>query len=195
LKRIAISIFLFAGAASAFAAEHGESAHGAADNTTLWKLVNFVLLAAVLGYFIYKKGGGFFAARSAEIQRGLVEAARVKADAEARYAEMEHRLKHLGVEVENLRQRTREESAAESARFRAETERSLKAIQVQAEQEIQAAANSARQQLRAYSAELAVGLAAAKIKQRLTPETDKAIVNTMIGEIGNRFAGQAVRVS
>ncbi len=191
MKRIAISILLFAGAAvSALAAQHGESSHGGADNTTLWKLLNFAILAVALGYVIYKKGGGFFAARSAEIQRGLVEAANAKADAEARYAEMERRLKHLGLEVANLRQRAREESAAESARAREETERHLKAIQAQAEQEIRAAANSARQQLRAYSAELAIGLAAAKIKERLTPETDKAIVDAMIGEIGNRFTGR-----
>ncbi len=154
-----------------------------------------MILAAALGYLIYKKGGSFFAARSAEIRRGLVEAAKVKADAEAQYAEMELRLKRIGVEVENLRERAREESAAESARARAETERDFKKIQAQAEQEIQAAANSARQELRAYSAELAVGLAAAKIKERLTPETDKTIVDAMIGEIGNRFTGQAVRAS
>lgn len=196
MKRIAISILLFTGAAVvALAAQHGESAHGGADNTTLWKLLNFVILAAALGYLIYKKGGSFFAARSAEIRRGLVEAAKVKADAEAKYAEMELRLKRIGVEVENLRERAREESAAESARARAETERDFKKIQAQAEQEIQAAANSARQELRAYSAELAVGLAAAKIKERLTPETDKTIVDAMIGEIGNRFTGQAVRAS
>jgi len=191
LKRITISILLFAGAA--LAAEHGES--GGVDTATLWKLVNFVILAAALGFLIYKKGGSFFAARSADIQRGLAEAAKFQADAEARYAEMERRLGRIGAEVEELRRRAREESAVESARMSAETERSLKKIQEQAEQEIQAAASSAMMQLRAYSAELAIELAAAKIEERLTPETDQMIVDAMIGEIGNRFAGQPVRVS
>ncbi|MGE5567968.1 MAG: hypothetical protein ACM3S5_02920 [Rhodospirillales bacterium] len=193
MKRIAISILFFAGAA--LAAQHGESGHGGADTATLWKLVNFVILAAALGYFIYKKGGSFFAARSAAIQRELAEAAKFRADAEARYAEMQQRLGRIEAEVEELRRRAREESAVERARMSAQTERSLKKIQEQAEQEIQAAANSAMQQLRAYSAELAIELAAAKIKERLTPETDQMIVDAMIGEIGNRFEGQPVRVS
>ncbi|HOL70829.1 MAG TPA: hypothetical protein PLA43_05935 [Bryobacteraceae bacterium] len=191
MKRITVSILFFA--VAALAAEHGESGHAGSD--TLWKLINFVILAAALGYFIYKKAGSFFAARSAAIQRELAEAAKFQADAEARYAEMEQRLKRLNAEVEELRRRAREESAVESARMRALTERGLKKIQEQAEQEIQAAANSARQQLRAYSAALAIELAAAKIEERLTPETDQMIVDAMIGEIGNRFAGQPVRVS
>jgi F-type H+-transporting ATPase subunit b len=145
------------GAAAALAAQHGESAHGGTDNTTLWKLLNFGMLALALGFFIYKKAGGFFAARSAEIQKGLVEAAKVKEDAEIRYADMERRLKTIGTEVEALRKQAREESAAESTRAKAETERELKKIQAQAEQEIAAAAKSARQELRAYSAELAIG--------------------------------------
>lgn len=193
MRRIVL-ILLFAGAA-ALAAQHGESAHGGTDNTTLWKLLNFGMLVAGLGFLIYKKAGGFFAARSAEIRKGLVEAAKVKEDAENRYAEMERRLKAIGTEVEALRKQAREESAAESARARAETERELKKIQAQAEQEIAAAAKSARQELRAYSAELAIGLAASKIKQRLTPDTDKAIVDAMVGQIGERFTGQAVRAS
>ncbi len=196
MRRFAALGLLCAGAAAvALAAQHGESAHGGADNTTLWKLLNFVLLAAAAGFVIYKKAGGFFAARSAEIQRGLVEAAKLRADAESRYAEMERRLKALGAEVESLRKQAREESAAERARAQAETERDLKRIQEQAEQEISAAAKSATQRLRAYSAELAVDLAAAKLRQRLTPDQDGAIVEAMVEEIGDRFAGQAMRAS
>jgi F-type H+-transporting ATPase subunit b len=193
VRRIAVLVLLLAGAA--LAAQHGESAHGGSDNTTLWKLANFAMLMAVLGFAIYKKAGGFFAARTADIQRGLVEAAKVKTDAELRYAEMARRLKEIGTEVEELRKQASEETAAESARARAETERELKKIQAQAEQDIASAAKSARQDLRAYSTELAVSLAASKIKERLTPDADNAIVDIMVGEIGERFAGQAVRAS
>jgi F-type H+-transporting ATPase subunit b len=197
VRRIASVMVFCAGAAVvALAAQHGEAAHGGGtDNTTLWKLLNFGLLVLAAGYIIYKKAGGFFAARSSEIRRGLTEAAKVKADAETRYAEMERRLNALGAEVEALRKQAREESAAERARAQAEIERDLKRIQAQAEQEISAAAKSARQRLRTYSAELAVELAAAKIRQRLTPDKDKAIVESMVEEIGDRFAGQAMRAS
>lgn len=169
----------------------GESGH----DVTLWKLGNFVLLAGVAGYFIYRKGGAFFAGRTAEIRRGLAEAATIKAEAEARYAEVERRLAELGAQVESLRQQAHQESGAEGERLRLETGRELKRIQEQAEQEISAAVKAARQELRVYSAELAVGLAAGKIRARLTPEADGVLVASMVQDLGNRFPGQPGRAS
>lgn len=162
--------------------QHGEES----DHTTLWKFANFLILAGAAGYFLYKKGGTFFAGRTAGIQRGLAEAAQLKAQAEARYADIERRLASLGAEIEALRQRAGEETGLEHARVCEETERDLRKIQAQAEQEIAATVKSARQQLRAYSAELAVGLAAGKIRARLTPETDRALVASMVREVGSR---------
>jgi F-type H+-transporting ATPase subunit b len=200
LKRIATltRILVLAGACGiALAAQHGETQqHGeSGDRTTLWKLGNFVILAGIAGYFIYRKGGAFFAGRTAEIRRGLTEAARIKTEAEVRYAEVERRLAGLGAQVESLRQQAHEESGAEGERLRRETERELKKIQAQTEQEISMAVKAARQELRAYSAELAVGLAAGKIRARLTPEADGALVASMVHDLGNRFPGQPGRAS
>jgi F-type H+-transporting ATPase subunit b len=194
LKRIATltRLLVLTGACAVpLAAQHGESG----DRTTLWKSGNFLILAGVAGYFLYKKGGAFFAGRTAEIQRGLTEAARLKMEAEARYADMERRLADLGAQVESLRQQAHEESGAEGERLRQETERELRNIQAQAEQEISAAVKAARHELRAYSAELAVGLAAGKIRARLTPEADGVLVASMVHELENRFSGQPGRAS
>ncbi|MGC9971830.1 MAG: hypothetical protein ABSE56_14710 [Bryobacteraceae bacterium] len=200
MKRIATlaRILVLAGCCGiALAAQHGETQqHGeSGDRTTLWKFANFVILAGVAGYFLYKKGGAFFVGRTAEIQRGLKEAARLKMEAEARYADMERRLADLGAQVESLRQQAHEESGAEGERLRRETGRELKRIQAQAEQEISAAVKAARQELRAYSAELAVGLAAGKIRARMTPEADGVLVASMVHELENRFPGQPGRAS
>lgn len=185
-------LLVLAGACAVpLAAQHGESA----DRTTLWKGANFVILAGVAGYFIYKKGGAFFAGRTAEIQRGLTEAARLKAEAEARYAEMDRRLAELGAQVETLRQQARQESGTEGERLRQETGRELKRIQAQSEQEAATAVKAARQELRAYSAELAVGLAAGKIRARLTQEADGALVASMVQDLGNRIPDQPGRAS
>ena len=172
------------------AAQHGEAS---TDHTTQWKLVNFLILAVLVGYFIYKKAGGFFAGRTAEIQRGLVEAARLKAEAEERCAAMELRLANLDAEIESLRRQATEESSAAGERLRGETQRGLERIQAQVEQEIATSAKAARHQLRAYSAELAVGLAAGKIRERMTPEADSAMVASMVEELGHRNPGQPGR--
>jgi F-type H+-transporting ATPase subunit b len=168
------------------ASQHGESS----DHTTLWKFGNFIILIGAAAYFLYKRGGAFFAGRTEEIRRGLTEAAKLRAEAEARYADMERRLAGLGEEIEKLRRLAHEESGAEGERLRRATEQEMKDIQAQAQREISAAAKAARQHLRAFSAELAIGLAAGRIRARLTPEADGALVASMVHELGNRFPDQ-----
>jgi F-type H+-transporting ATPase subunit b len=160
----------------------------------LWKIVNFAILAGALGYFIRKKGVAFFAARTESIRRELDEAARLHREAQARYAEMEQRLANIGTEIESLRARAREESGAEGERARAEAQNDLRRIQARAEQEIAAAVKAARQELRVYSAELAVGLAEGKIRERLTPESESALVGFMLKDLETR-TDASLRVS
>ncbi len=173
-----LAILIAAGSMSVMAAaEHG------AERVTLWKAVNFALLAGGLGYLLHKKGGAFFGGRTEQIQKGIAEAARIKTDAEARYAEMERRLEGLAAEIESLRKTAREESAAEGERVRQETGRELRKIQEQAGQEIAAAARAARQELQAHAAELAVRLAEQKIRQRMTPEIENQLVAATVREL------------
>jgi F-type H+-transporting ATPase subunit b len=192
LRRISIlALLLVLAGAGAFAAEKGEPA----DHTELWKFANFAILAGVAGYFIYKKGGAFFAGRTEEIQRGLAEAGKLEADSEARYADMERRLAELGAQIETLRQQAHEEGGAEGERLREETARELKKIQAQSEQDIASAAKAARQQLRSDAADLAIGLAAGKIRERLTPASDGALIDSMVRELASHDAGRPGRVS
>jgi F-type H+-transporting ATPase subunit b len=141
-----------------------------------WKWANFAILAGVLGYFIYKKAGAFFRSRTEVIRKGIEEADRLRRDAEQRVAEIEQRLKNLEAEVGALRTKAREEMAAENERLRHETEENFGKIRRQAEQEIASAAKAARQEVRAHAAEVAVGLAASKIRGMLTPQADDALV-------------------
>ncbi|MGD0014321.1 MAG: ATP synthase F0 subunit B [Bryobacteraceae bacterium] len=174
------------------AAEEHQAGPGT-DRTTLWKTANFILLAALLGYFGYKRGGAFLAARSAGVRRSLEEAAQLKQEAEARCAEIERRLASLAQEIEELRGRARQESEAEGERLRRESQRTSEKIQAQAEQEIAAAGKAARQELRAYAAGLAVDLAARKIRDRLTPDSEQALVQATLRDLGRRPAAQAER--
>jgi F-type H+-transporting ATPase subunit b len=195
LKRFTFLVWIGLGIAvsAAMAAEHGGA--GESGNEILWKLANFVVLAGALGYLIYKKAGAFFASRTAEIRRGIEEAWRLRKDAEERYAEIEQRLANIGADIESLRKRAAQESAAESERVRAETSRDMKKIQTQAEQEIEAAAKAARQDLRAYGAALAVDLAEKRIRERLTPDSDSVLVDAMLHDLVHRANAPAVRPS
>jgi F-type H+-transporting ATPase subunit b len=162
-------IFLFE---SVLLAQHGAEGAGAeaAGNSSelLWKWANFALLAGGLGYLVYRKAGGFFRSRTEAIRQGIEEADRLRREAEARVAEMDGRLKNLEAEIERIRR---------------ETEESLRKMREQAEQEIASAAKAARHEVRAQAAELAVGLAVGKIRARLTPQTDQALVLSILEDL------------
>jgi len=153
---------------------HGAQMHG--QNTDLWKWANFLLLAGILGYYIGKNAGPFFAARSKQIRKDMVEAQEVRADAEARAADVERRLANLEAEIAALRAEAQQEQSAEEERARRQTAAEIAKIQHNAEQEIAAAGKSARIELKHYSAKLALGLAEQKIRGRITPETQDSLV-------------------
>ncbi len=159
---------------------------GAHDHTLLWKWVNFAILAGILGYMISRRAGAFFGGRTQEIQQGIREASRLRREAEARAEEIERRLAGLPAEIEQLRRAAQEEIAAEGERVRRETEAALAKIRAQGEQEIAFIAGAARQQLKAYCAELAVKLAEEKLRAWLTPELDAELVGAFLHDLDQR---------
>lgn len=188
-------------AAAAVAQEHeGREAAGAAEShgkaeghgSELWKWANFVLLAGGLGFLIYKNAGPFFRNRTDEIRQGIDQATKMKADADARYASMEQRLASLDKEIDSIRRHSCDEAAAEAARIRKETERELAKIQEQAQRDIESAAKTARQELRAYSAGLAVDLAKQRIRERMTAQDQDALVKSLVGDLKRKAFAETV---
>jgi F-type H+-transporting ATPase subunit b len=149
----------------------------------VWKWANFVVLAGALGYLIGKKGGPFFAARSVKIRKDIVEAGEVRKEAETRAAEVDRRLANLEAEIAALRAASGKEEEAEAARFGRHTAAEISKTQAHAEQEIAAAGKAARLELKRYCADLAVGLAEQKIRARMTPETQDALVRGFVRDL------------
>lgn len=148
-------------------AGHGGEHHDSGDPMILWKWINFGILAIGLGYLAAKNLPPFFAGRTAEIQQGIAEAAKLKASAEAKAAEMDKRMAQLGAEIESLRATGRQELAAEGERIRKETADSIAKVQASAAAEIESATKAARQELKIFSAQLAVDLAEQRIRGKV----------------------------
>ncbi|MGA3098073.1 MAG: ATP synthase F0 subunit B [Bryobacteraceae bacterium] len=156
---------------------------GEADNLTGWKWANFVVLAGALGYVIGKNAGPFFAARSQQIRKDMVEAGEQRKEADERVAEVERRLADLGSEIAALRAEAQTEAQAETSRMSQQTTLEMGKIQAQAEQEIAAAAKAARTELKRYAAQLAVGQAEGKIRARMTPAIEDALVAGFVRDL------------
>ena len=156
-------------------------AEHATDNWTLWKWANFAILMAVLGFLGAKHGGPFFRARGEEIRKGIADASVEKQAADERYAEVSRRLSNLESEIASMRADAREEMNAESERIRLETEQQLAKVHQHAEQEIVSVAKAERQELRNHAASLAIELAEQRIRERISPQLQDALVAKFAG--------------
>ena len=148
------------------------------SSTLMW--INFAILVFGLGYLVSKSAPALFRAREAEIRGGIDEAARKKKQADDRASEIDRKLAGFGAEIDNLRQGVSTEMSMEAERIRQETVRLVRRIEEQAQQEIGFLTKSARQELKKYSADLALDLAQQRVKQQMNRETQHQLVSEFI---------------
>jgi F-type H+-transporting ATPase subunit b len=164
--------------------ESGKQSGGEAEEVSpIWAWANFALLAGGLGYLVKKYGGPWFVSQSQAIRRGIAEAEEIRTEAEARAAEVDHKLAGLQTEIESLKADAHREQAAEAERLRQQTAADMVRIQEHAASEIEAAGKAARLQLKRYAAQLAIDLAERKIRGQMTPEVQTALVDSFARDL------------
>jgi F-type H+-transporting ATPase subunit b len=149
-----------------------------------WKWANFLILAGLIGYMIGKNAPGFFASRSQQIRKDMLEAEQARAESEAKMADVEKRFASLEADIAALRAESQREQTAGEASVRSATSAEIAKIQHNAKQEIEAAGKAARQELKRYTAGLAIELAQQKIQARMTPETQADLVKGFVQDAG-----------
>ena len=209
MKRLALLLILMLSAAALFAQEHAEKKagdtkaaehkageakageskeaegeHKPEEDFTTWKWVNFLLLAAGLGYLIGKSAPQFFRDRTESIQKDMAESARVAADAESRVKAVEGKISRLGDEIARMKSEASADMALESKRLQGDTARVIERVSQRAEQEVELAAKVARLELKQYAAQLAVDLAEQRIRTRLNPETQHRLIDSFVQDLG-----------
>ena len=117
-----------------------------------------------LGFLAFKAFPPLFRSRTEEIQKGIAEAQKMKQDADRRAAEVDARMKTLGVEIEQFRTQAKAEMQQEGERLRQETAGHIARLEQQSAQEIDSAGKTARRQLKAYATDLALQLAEQKLR-------------------------------
>ena len=150
-------------------------------------LFNFAIIAGIAIWLGRKYLPGMFRDRTAAIQRAIQEAQKAGEEARRRLADIESRLMKLDVEIGMMRDAAEKEGAAEEARIKAASEEEARKIVESAAQEIAAAAKSARRDLTAYAADLAVGLAKKQI--HVDAPTDEALVHDFSAQLTSAPSG------
>lgn len=158
------------------------------QSATAFELLNFLILAATLGYLAAKILPKAIRGRNAAIRKHITDAEVATNDARARLSSVEDRLARLDGEIAAMRSRAAEDAAREEQRFRATVEEEKQKILAAAEQEIAAATIHAHQQLKQQAAELAIEQAARKLV--VTAETDRLLVQGFAERLTGEKKGQ-----
>jgi F-type H+-transporting ATPase subunit b len=163
---------------------------GKAEVSVIWKWLNFAILAGVLGYLIAKNLGPMLVTRSKQIQEGLAAGEKAKAAAQARGAAVQAKLANLEGDVAVMRGEAKRDREREAERLRLETEREMGRIQQHAAQEIESAGKLARLEVQSFAAKMAIELAERKVRARMSPEVEAALLGNFLDGLANGHAAQ-----
>jgi F-type H+-transporting ATPase subunit b len=141
---------------------------------TAFTVANFLVLAALLGWFLLKTLPKTFRDRTTMIQKKLVDARTATEEASARLGVVEERLRKLDEQIAAMRAQAEKDTARDEQRIKASVEEDKQKILAAAEQEIAAATSLAQRQIQQYAAELAIDQAARKLV--VSAETDRLLV-------------------
>ena len=163
---------------------------GIKPQTAYWLAVilNFAVVAGAI-YFVSRMHlPTMFRNRTESIRKAMDEAQKASAEARQRLTDIEARLGKLDGEIAAMRTAADKDAAVEEERIRTAAEEDRKKIVEGAEQEIAAAAKTARRDLTAYAADLAVTLAQKKIS--VDAPTDQSLVKSFAEELGGGKGGR-----
>lgn len=148
----------------------------------LFWCLNFAIVLAAIVWLVKSKLVSSMRERTALIRKSMDEAKKASDAAMSRLRDIEVRLSRLDGEVSELKAQAEKDFKVEEQRIQAAAAEDARRVVEFAETEITAAAKSARRELKAFAAELAVNLAEKKIQ--IDPQTDQRLVSTFVNDLG-----------
>lgn len=157
---------------------------GLSVDTAYWIsfVLNFLIVVVLLWIMLRKALPGILRNRAEAIQKRIEEARKTSEEARRRLTDVEGRLSRLDTEISQMRNEAEVAAQNEEQRLMAAAEDERRRIVQSAEQEIDRITSAARRDLKAYAAELAVDLAAKKI--RIDTAADQMLVREFTARIG-----------
>ena len=161
------------------------SAEVSATTDFLGKLVNFLILFGGLTFVAWKPVKALLAKRTVDVGETIRRAETDRTESESRAASSRAKLAGLGDEVRALKAAAADEARRETGRIaeagRAEAERLKKLTR----QELDAQLRQGVRDLKAYAAARATDLARERIRRRLTPQIQAALIERSIDRLSH----------
>ena len=174
-----------AAAAPPAEAGHGEPAEAAHGGwaPVIAKAVNFSILAGALVYFLRVPMMGYLNGRIGKVREDLVTAAETRDAATRQLAAIDAKLAALPAELEALKKRGAEDLAAERVRIEQEAQAERQRLLEQTQREIDMRLRVAKRELLVVAANLAVNVAAERIRTSITPEDQARLVDRYASQL------------
>ena len=166
-------------ALAAEAAEHGEP-HGQFGLAEAFYVLNFVVLLLVLYFWALPRARDLLVKRHDQAKAELVEAGRLKAEADAKLAEYERLMAGLEAEVAKIREDFRADGERERARILAEAEETAQRMRATAQKQIQQETAKLRSELEHEVVAQVLASTEAKVRAQLNAGTQREMANDYI---------------
>jgi len=140
------------------------------------KAINVTIFFGILYLLLRKPMRKFFDERFARARADLERAAKEKDEADSKMRELELRLNGLGTELAEIRSMSEREAQAERERIERETGQIIEKLRAAAHREIESAKQVAIFELREFAAIESVEMAERIIRQEITPEDDRRLI-------------------
>ena len=150
---------------------------------TLWQAFNLIAILALLVYFGRKPVSDFFATRRQGIQTQLSQAAELLNQAEHRNSDLQRRLVDLSAELDSIREASSRRAEEEAMRILAEARATADRIRRDAQAAVDQELRRAQSKLREEAADLALELAASKLKDGVTESDRDRLVDEFITRV------------
>jgi len=173
-----------ADAGTALAATGAREEEGTAQaHGTLFRWINFVLLAGGLFFLLRKPLAEFFAQRSASIRKSLEEARTALEASQAQLQAVEDKLRHFEEEMAEFKAAAAREMAVEAEHLRQTTAQEAEKHVDYVRAQLEMATKAAKLELNLYAAQKAVELAEQMIRQRLDEAGHRRLVHQFMARL------------
>ncbi len=170
-----VVLLLWVGLVWAGEGEGGE--HHVSLMMEAFRVINFIIFAALLYKFVAQPVKNYFKERVHTIELALKEAREAKEEAEKKAREYSEKLKNAEVEIKDMLYQAEKERDEQMRRIREETEKMVQRIKEQAQAAADLEVKKARAELQREAAELAVGMAEGLLKENFTDEDQKRLLS------------------
>ncbi|MGC9109393.1 MAG: F0F1 ATP synthase subunit B [Caldimicrobium sp.] len=192
MKRLFILLIFFLGLfyfINLGLAAEGEASHGVTPSqirNLIWWTVNFIALIIILYKLLKKPVVNFFKNRKENILKEYEELLAKKKEAEAKYLELQEKIRNLKAEAEAIYQNYVEQGIKEKERILDEARLQAERIKEQAQLYIAQEMEKAKERLKFELAEEAVKLAEEILRKNITPEDQKRVFKEVLEQIKGR---------